>query len=284
VEGVNMAKWAMVIDVSRCTGCYCCFTACKDEYWDNDYPPYSAAQPKLGQFWIDLVKKERGTYPWVKVAYIPVLCMQCDDAPCVKAAKNGSVYKRPDGIVIIDPKKAAGQRQIVDACPYHVIFWNEEKQLPQKCTFCAHMLEEGKIPRCVQVCPSQALVFGDLEDPKSNVSKIVASGKTEAPNPEHKTEPRVYYLGVPKLFIAGSVVYGDVDECAEGVSVTLMDQSTHKSTETSTNNFGDFEFDGLGAGKYSMKFECKEYAAKTVDVDLKIDNYLGAVTLTKAKP
>ena len=276
-----MTKWAMVIDVSRCTGCYCCFTACKDEYWDNDYPPYSAAQPRHGQFWMDLVKKERGAYPWVKVAYIPVLCMQCDNAPCAKAAKNGAVYQRPDGIVIIDPKKAVGKRQIVNACPYHAIFWNEEKQLPQKCTFCVQRLEEGKIPKCVQVCPSQALIFGDLADPRSDVSKIVASRKVETLDPERKAKPRVYYLGVPKLFIAGSIVYGDVDECAEGVSVTLTDQSTGKSMKTSTNNFGDFEFDGLNPGKYSVKFQYEGYAAKTIRVDLKTDNYLGAVNLTK---
>jgi Fe-S-cluster-containing dehydrogenase component len=276
-----MAKWGMVIDITKCNACYGCFIACKDEYWDNDYPPYSAAQPRHGQFWIDVVKKERGVYPWVKVAYIPIPCMQCDNAPCIKAAKNGAVYKRPDGIVIIDPKKAIGQRQIVDACPYNAIFWNEEKQLPQKCTFCVQRLEEGRIPKCVQVCPSQALIFGDLEDPKSEVSKIVASGKTEALNPERKDKPRVYYLGVPKFFIAGSVVYGDVDECAEGVSATLTKQSAGKSIETLTNNFGDFEFDGLSAGTYSVKFKCKGYTTKTVRVDLKTDKYLGVVNLTK---
>ena len=244
-----MAKWGMVIDITKCNACYSCFIACKDEYWDNDYPPYSAAQPRHGQFWMDLVKKERGVCPCVKVAYIPVLCMHCDNAPCVKAAKNRAVYKRPDGIVIIDPKKAVGQRQIVDACPYQAIFWNEEKQLPQKCTFCVQRLEQGKIPKCVQVCPSRALIFGDLADARTDVAKIVASRKTEALDPGRKAKPRVYYLGVPKLFIAGSVVYGDVDECAEGVSVTLTNQSTGKSKKTSTNNFGDFEFDGLGAGK-----------------------------------
>jgi Fe-S-cluster-containing dehydrogenase component len=276
-----MAKWSMVIDVTKCNACYSCFIACKDEYWDNDYPPYSAGQPRHGQFWMDLVKKERGAYPWVKVAYIPVLCMQCDNAPCVKAARNRAAYKRPDGIVIIDPKKAVGQRQIVDACPYHVIFWNEEKQLPQKCTFCVQRLEEGKIPKCVQVCPSRALIFGDLADPRSDVCKTVASRKVETLGPGRKAKPRVYYLGVPKLFIAGSVVYGDVDECAEGVPVTLTDQSTDKSTETSTNNFGGFEFDGLGAGTYSVKVKCKGYATKTVHVDLETDKYLGVVNLTK---
>jgi Fe-S-cluster-containing dehydrogenase component len=276
-----MAKWGMVIDITKCNACYSCFIACKDEYWDNDYPPYSAAQPRHGQFWMDLVKKERGAHPWVKVAYIPVPCMQCDNAPCVKAAKNRAVYKRPDGIVIIDPKKAVGQEQIVDACPYHAIFWSEEKQLPQKCTFCVHRLEEGKIPKCVQVCPSRALIFGDLANPRSEASKIVASGKTETLKPGPRAKPRVYYLGVPKLFIAGSVVFGDVDECAEGVSATLTDQLIGKSIETSTNNFGDFEFDGLDAGRYSVKLECKGYKAKSVNVDLKTDKHLGVVKLTK---
>ena len=227
------------------------------------------------------MKKERGACPWIRVAYIPVLCMQCDNAPCVKAAKNRAVYKRPDGIVIIDPKKGVGQRQIVDACPYHAIFWNEEKQLPQKCTFCVQRLEEGKIPKCVQVCPSGAFVFGDLANPKSEVSRIVASEKAEAPKPGSKAKSRVYYLGVPKLFIAGSVVYGAADECAEGVSVTLTRQSTGKPTKASTNNFGDFEFDGLGTGKYSVKFESKGYKPKTVNVDLKTDKHLGVVKLTK---
>jgi len=286
MEGVNMAKWGMVIDISRCTGCYCCFTACKDEYWDNDYPPYSAAQPKHGQFWMNLEDKERGTYPYVKVAYMPVLCMNCDDAPCLKAAKDGALYKRPDGVVIIDPQKAVGQRQIVDSCPYGVIYWNEEKQLPQKCTFCAHRLEEGKIPKCVQVCPSQALIFGDLDDPKSEVSKLLESGKAEVFHPEHNAKNNVYYIDLHKMtkcFIAGAVIYGDVDECAEGVTVTLIDPSG-KSVETKTNTYGNFEFDGLKVGKYSVELECAGYAPKKIDVDLKTDSYLGDITLTKPNP
>jgi len=278
-----MTKWGMVIDISRCTGCYCCFTACKDEYWDNDYPPYSLAQPKEGQFWVNIAKKERGTYPRIKVAYMPVPCMQCDDAPCVKAARDGAVYKRPDGIVIIDPQKAVGQKQIVDACPYHVIFWNEEKQLPQKCTFCVHMLEEGKTPRCVPVCPSQALTFGDLDDPESEVSKLVKSGKAEVFHPEYNTKPNVYYIDLyrmTRLFIAGSAVFKDTDECAEKVKVTLEDKQTRETRTTVTNNYGDFEFDGLNTGKYSVKLECDGYAPETIDVDLKTDSYLGYITLS----
>ena len=275
-----MAKYGMVIDVSRCVGCFCCFAACKDEHWDNDYPPYAAAQPRFGQFWINPIKKERGTYPCIKVAYVPNLCVHCDNAPCIEAARNGAVYKRPDGIVIIDPKKAVGQQQIVESCPYKVIFWNEEKKLPQKCTLCAHRLKEGKLPRCVMSCPSEALKFGNLDDPKSEVARLVASGKTEPLYPEHDVKPRIHYLNVPKIFISGSVVYGDIKECAEGASVVLT--SNGRSINTTANAFGDFMFDGLAAGKYSVKIECKGYAAKTIDVDLKTDNYLGVINLSLA--
>jgi len=279
-----MAKWGMVIDITKCNACYSCFIACKDEYWDNDYPPYSAAQPRHGQFWLNIVKKEGGTYPHIRVSYIPIPCMQCDAAPCVKTAKNGAVYKRPDGTVIIDPEKAVGQRQIVDACPYGAIFWNEEKQLPQKCTFCIQRLDAGEIPKCVQVCPSKAMIFGDLDDPESEVSKLVGSGKAEIFHPEHNTKPRVYYIGlerVTKSFLAASVVFGDVDECAEKVKATLVNKQSGEEKTALTDVYGVFEFTGLSDGKYSLKLEYAGYAEKTMDVDLKADNYLGAVNLNK---
>lgn len=279
-----MAKWGMVIDITKCNACYSCFIACKDEYWDNDYPPYSAAQPRHGQFWIRIEKKEGGTYPHIRVSYMPIPCMQCDAAPCIKATKNGAVYKRPDGIVIINPEKAVGQRQIVDACPYGAIFWNEEKQLPQKCNFCVQRLEDGEIPRCVQACPSKAMIFSDLDDPESEVSKLVGSGKAEVFHPEYNTKPRVYYIGlerVTKNFLAASVVFGDVDECAEKVKATLVNKQSGEEKTALTDAYGVFEFTGLSAGRYSLKLEYAGYAEKTMDVDLKADNYLGAVNLNR---
>jgi Fe-S-cluster-containing dehydrogenase component len=278
-----MTRWGFVIDISKCNACYCCFTACKDEYWDNDYPPYTAAQPKYGQFWMNLAKNERGKYPNIKVAYMPVPCMQCEDAPCIKAAKDGAVYKRPDGIVVIDPQKAVGQKQLVKSCPYGAIFWNEEKNLPQKCTFCVHRLEEGEIPRCVQACPSNCITCGDLDDPKSDVSKLLKSAQAETFHPEWNTKPSVYYIGLHRMtkhFIAGAVIYGDTDECAEDVSVTLT--ANGRSAKTKTNNYGDFEFDGLEIGKYTVKLECGGYTSKTIDVDLKTDTHLGDIILAKA--
>jgi len=276
-----MAKWGITIDISRCTGCYNCFTACKDEYWDNDFPPYSVGTPRYGQNWIDLKKVERGPYNCLKVAYIPVLCMGCEEAPCIKAAKDGAIYRRPDSIVIIDPEKAKGQEQIVKACPYGVIFWNEEKKLPQKCTWCAHRIDAGQVPKCVMVCPSECLKFGNLDDPNSEVSKLVASGKVEVLEPKLNTKPVVYYKDYPKTFIAGSVVYGDKNDCAEGANVTLTDKAGGKKTEVKANFFGDFVFDGLDTGKYEVKIEASGYESKAMDIDLKTDNYLGAILLAK---
>ncbi len=279
-----MAKYGIVIDLSRCTACYGCFAACKDEYWENDYPPYSVGQPRFGQFWMNVFKKERGEYPYIKVAYMPMLCQHCGDAPCMKVSKDGAIQRKSNGIVIIDPKKAVGQKQIVEGCPYGVIFWNEEKNLPQKCTLCAHRIDEGKIPRCVQICPSGCLTFGDLDDPESEVSKLLVTGQAQAYHPEWKTKPNIYYINLDKatkLFVAGSVAYQDINECAEGASVVLTGPQG-KNLETKANAFGDFEFDGLLPGKYSVNIKAPGYKSQAMNFELKKDNYLGTINLTKA--
>ena len=270
----------MVIDISRCTACHCCFTACKDEHWENDFPPYSAAQPRFDQFWMDIKKKERGKYPFVKAAYMPTPCMHCKNAPCVAAAENDAVYQRPDGIVIIDPKKAAGQKQIVDACPYGAIYWNAEKNIPQKCSFCVHRLEQGKQPRCVQSCPAHAIQFGDLDDKASEVAKIVQSGKAQVLHPEYHTEPAVAYIELQRinsLFIAGAVIFEDTDECAENISVTIVGDAG--SATTKTNNYGNFEFDGLSAGEYKLIFETAGRAKKAIGISLTKEVYLSDIMI-----
>lgn len=281
-----MTKWAMVIDIAKCIACYNCFIACKDEFWENDYPPYSVSIQKHGQDFITLKKKEGGKYPHIKVVYMPILCMHCDNPPCVEAAKNGAVYKREDGIVIIDPVKAKGQKQIVEACPYNVVTWNEEKQLPQICTFCVHRLEKGLLPRCVEACPAGALIFGDLDDPNSEVSKIIKSGKAEVYRPELNTKPRVYYLNLhlmTKCFIAGSVAFKDTDECAENVKVTLVDGETGETKTVNTDFFGTFEFNGLSPNReYTIKLEYPGYKPKEIKVLLEKDTYLGYIFLEKA--
>jgi Fe-S-cluster-containing dehydrogenase component len=273
----------MVVDVTRCNGCYNCVIACKDEHWENDWPPVAAAQPRHGAFWINIEKKERGQFPRVKVSYTPKLCMHCHAPPCGQSASENAVYTRPDGIVIIDPVRAVNQEEILRACPYQVVFWNEEKKLPQKCTFCAHLLDDGwKEPRCVQACPTHALVFGDSDDPRSEVSNIIATKTVEVLRPELNLKTSVYYLGPPKMFVAGSAVFEDIDECAKAVRVTLEDLSEAKSLTTTTNNYGDFEFENIMSGrKYRVRLEADGYTTVSVDVELEEDRYLGQITLKR---
>ena len=277
-----MARYGMVIDITKCTGCYNCFLACRDEFAGNDYPNYSAPQTMTGMYWMRVIEKERGQYPKVKVAYTPLTCMQCENATCIKMAQNNAVYKRPDGIVIIDPLKAKGQKQIVSTCPYRVIEWNEEQQLPQKCILCAHLLDKGeKVPRCVESCPTGALIFGDLDNPQSEAAKLMASGNTEALHPEYGMKEKVRYISLPRKFVAGTVIYGDIDECAGGLTVSLSGNGQTRTTET--NNFGDFEFEGLPDNTdYSVKIEAAGYKSKNVKAKTQKDIYLGEIVLKRS--
>jgi Fe-S-cluster-containing dehydrogenase component len=265
-----MTRYAMLVDVTKCNGCYNCFLACKDEHCSTERPGYTAAQPMTGQEWVRLVNTERGSFPKIKVDYTAIPCMHCGEPACVKAAADAgvsdAVFKRADGIVLIDPLKAKGHTELVSSCPYRVIFWNEAEQVPQKCTLCAHLLDQGwKEPRCVEACPTGALLFGDLDDPKSELSRALAAAGSSAeglgadpsqldvldgfgldlPLLQAHRDMRegVRYVGLPKTFVAGCVVLKDTDECAVGVTVSL--EADGSMLATVTDGFGDFEFEGL---------------------------------------
>lgn len=275
-----MSRLSLLIDVTKCTGCFNCFLSCRDEFYGNEYPGYSAAQPLNGHFWMQIKEIERGTYPKPKLSYIPTPCLHCAEAPCMTASENGAVYRRDDGIVLIDPKKAIGQKEIVNACPYRVVFWNEEKNIAQKCSLCAHRLDEGeKQPRCVESCPTGALVFGDLDDPSSEIAQLSAAMKTEIFHPEFNTSPLVRYMGIPKRFIAGEVVLrGKEGECARGVKVTLSGEGSVK--QVVSDEYGDFEFDGLDNNAvYRITVEQAGYAVKELEVVSRTDINLGEVEL-----
>ena len=152
-----------VFDVAKCNGCRNCQIACKDEHVDNDWSPIARPQPDTGHFWCRIEERVRGQVPKVRVSYVMHRCQHCADAPCMAAAPE-AVYRREDGLVIVDPEKAAGRRDLVEACPYGAIFWNGELGIPQKCTGCAHLVDAGEVPHCVDVCPHGALRFGDEED------------------------------------------------------------------------------------------------------------------------
>lgn len=288
-----MKKWNMIIDVAKCHDCNNCFLACKDEHVGNAWPPYSSPQPWHGHRWMNIMRKERGQYPFVDVAYLPMPCMHCDDAPCIGAAKNGAVYKREDGIVIIDPEKAEGQNGLVTACPYGAIWWNAETSVPQKCTLCVHLLEEGwDKPRCVQACPTGALQVVHAED--ADVRIVCETEQLQALQPELASKPRVYYKNLNRFmrcFIAGNVVLRDTDECAEGARVTLTVKSGNETRTrartaivTTTNNYGDFKIDNLkeDSGRYTLRIEQTGYETKNIEVDLAGSLNAGVIFLQPA--
>jgi len=202
-----MKKWNLIIDVDNCTNCNMCTLASKDEHVGNAFPGYSAEMPKRGAEWIKIEKKERGQTPMIDIGYIPTMCQHCDDAPCMKVAKNNAITKRNDGIIIIDPEKSKGQKQIVDSCPHGSISWNEELKIPQIWFFDAHLLDKGwKEPRAVSVCATDAMKSLKVDD--REMQKIVQKEKLEILNPEYNTSPRVYYKNLfryNKCFIGGSV-------------------------------------------------------------------------------
>ncbi|MCR5387683.1 MAG: carboxypeptidase regulatory-like domain-containing protein [Lachnospiraceae bacterium] len=270
-----MAK-VFVIDVSKCSGCYNCQLACKDENCENDWRPYAAPEPATGQFWCKVNDYPRGTTPLVKVYYISTLCNHCRTAPCMVAAPD-AVYRREDGLVIIDPEKAVGRKDIADSCPYHAVYWNEELNLPQKCTGCAHLLDNGaKVPRCVEACPTDAMQFGEEEDFAELLKDAVVLG------PQYGTAPRVYYRNIPGCFLGGMIFDAELDEVILGGKVTLT-MDSGETYEKTTDDFGDFLFKDLPEGKASVKIEAEGYKSKTFkDLDTVSCPNLGDIEMKKA--
>ena len=196
----------------------------------TSWPGYTAPMPKHGHKWINILQKERGQVPMIDIAYVPTMCNHCDNAPCM--AKGGdAVKKRDDGIVLIDPKQAKGRKDLVEACPYGHIWWNEELQLPQIWPFDAHLLDQGwQQTRGQQSCPTGAMRAIKVED--EEMARMAREEGLEVMKPEAGTKPRVYYRNLwrySKCFIGGTVAAetnGMVD-CVEGAQRALDQGRPH---------------------------------------------------------
>ncbi|MFH0730154.1 MAG: 4Fe-4S dicluster domain-containing protein [Pseudomonadota bacterium] len=265
------------IDLSVCNGCYCCQIACKDEHVANDWTPYAKPQPDTGQFWLGLTELVRGQVPKVKVTYIPKMCHHCDDAPCIADCEVGAITKRADGLVLINPDKCTGCKLCKDACPHNAIFFNENLNIAQKCTGCAHLLDndpEWKVPRCVDQCPTAALRFGE----ESELADFIKGA--ELLNPQFGTKSRVYYKGLPKKFIAGTLYDPKEKEVIIGARCTLKDTASGETFTVETDNFGDFWFNGLKDDRSFTLTLKKGKVTKTIDqVSSKIDLSLGDIPM-----
>jgi Fe-S-cluster-containing dehydrogenase component len=273
-----MGKWKMIINLDECTGCDLCQIACKDEHVGNSHLPWTKPEPDTGHFWIKVDSIERGQIPKVKVTYVPLLCVHCDNAPCMKACPEEAITKRDDGTVWINPNECTGSRLCEDACPYDVIYFNEELNIAQKCTWCMHLTEKGDIPRCVDVCPRDAIIFGEEGSPKLKELE----SKAEVLNPEYEAKPRIYYLGLPKPFIAGTVIDQTANEVNVGAKVTAIDLFTDQQHTIFTDEFGDFLIKNLKRDhKYAISVEKDNYEKRTIVVTTDKDKNLGDIPLKK---
>jgi len=205
-----LARLGMLIDLKRCVGCDACTMACKSEHVT---PP--------GVFFARVYRHFYGKYPNVKGFFLPVLCNQCEDPPCLKSCPSGAIYKTDDGVVLVDEGKCVGARACEAACPYgHMFFYEGDghyfrnmgyitpieelhfkyrrPNTAMKCNFCYHRLKEGKEPACVVVCPAECRIFGDLDDPESKPNRYLKEkrpGVEPIPiRPEAGTKPKVLYL------------------------------------------------------------------------------------------
>ena len=188
-------RLAMVIDLRKCYGCHSCSIACKSEF-----------NVPLG-VWRSWVKTiDKGKYPKVKRSFLPRLCNHCENPPCVSVCPTQASHRDDEkGLVDIHEERCIGCKMCIVACPYDARFSHPTKKVANKCDFCIHRVEKGVVPSCVNTCPSNARIFGDLNDPDSEVRKLVDTNKVQVLKPELDTEPSVFYIDLDEDAVGGHI-------------------------------------------------------------------------------
>lgn len=199
-------KFGMVIDITRCIGCGTCVRACKEE---NNVPKY----PFYFRTWIEryiifedgdvyVESPDGGTFGFKKINppkkiaksfFVPKLCNQCDEAPCVQVCPVGATYETDDGVVLVDKKYCIGCGYCIQACPYGARYLHPETKTPDKCTFCYHRIKKGLLPVCVLSCPQNVRIFGKIDDPYGPVYKYIKNYPLQVLKPHLRTHSKVYY-------------------------------------------------------------------------------------------
>lgn len=270
-----MAKKTFLVDVERCSGCMLCTVACKDEHVGNGYSPWTGPQPETGHFWVGVKSIERGQLPRVRMTYLPVFCQHCGNAACIKVCPEGAIRRREDGLVWIDEQTCTGCGLCQQACPYDVIYMNQELGVAQKCTGCAHRVDEGALPRCVEICPHNAILFG------TDAASLAEEGQAlEVYHPEFEARPAVLWNGLPQPWIAGTVVDADADEVLANVTVAAVDLFEDGTATVMSDEFGDFWLRRVKSGrKYNVTFKREGYEDFNAIVTTDDDQDLGDIRL-----
>lgn len=196
-------RYAMLIDLRRCIGCQACTVAC---HLEND-APLGKFRTIVSQYEVDdPVTGDMSTF------FLPRLCNHCDEPPCVPVCPVQATWQQNDGIVVVDSGRCVGCGYCVQACPYDARFINERTQTADKCTFCAHRLEAGLLPACVESCVGGARIIGDLNDANSVISRMIDEHRDELKvlQPEKGTRPHVFYLGMDDRFIGRPEAFASI--------------------------------------------------------------------------
>ncbi|MGH8014007.1 MAG: 4Fe-4S dicluster domain-containing protein [Candidatus Binataceae bacterium] len=183
-------RYAFVIDQNRCIGCHACTVACKEEH-----------NVPLGVFrtWVKYI--EKGEFPDTSRHFGVMRCNHCDDAPCVEVCPTSALFRRPDGIVDFDTNRCIGCKSCMQACPYDALYIDPNSHTAAKCNFCAHRIEKSLEPACVIVCPTRAIIAGDMDDTQSEAGRLIATQKVAARKPQKGTNPKLFYIGIEGDFL-----------------------------------------------------------------------------------
>lgn len=217
-----MTRYAMVMDLRRCTNCKACHVACKAE---NDVP--------LGVFRTWVMESETGRYPDTNKSYLPRICNHCDDPPCVEVCPTAATFQREDGMVLQRYERCISCKYCITACPYNAryVLPRESESSGRgnehtigKCSYCNHRVEDGEQPACVQTCLGRTRVFGDLDDPNSEVSRLISENDVEVLKPSEGTDPQTFYIKPDRSLTDQRVVGQNLSNKEETTKEELIEE------------------------------------------------------------
>jgi Fe-S-cluster-containing dehydrogenase component/formate-dependent nitrite reductase membrane component NrfD len=245
-----VTRFGFAIDQRSCIGCHACTVACKEEHG-----------VELGVFrtWVKYI--EQGEFPDTRRFFSVLRCNHCEDAPCVTACPVTALFKREDGIVDFDPQRCIGCKMCMNACPYDALYIDPKSHTAAKCNFCAHRVDVGLKPSCEVVCPTDAILSGDLDDPDSEITRLINTEATQVRAPEQGTRPKVFYIGAQEAALNPTLVGGGDAFLMTEVPPTQAEKLAPLTATATARSMGDIAHPPPWGWRVSSYFLTKGIAA-----------------------